>query len=216
MRNKRSETERRMRMMAKAKVEMVLGLYQWPDGRSPILPNGAPRVSNRELLRIGDYSAQYKRPDKTLFADPYFVTQYKAEMVRRETKSNAIVAYDPNKVCTIRDLIWEELETRLRTEPESFTRNELLTAGIKYEELARAHMPSSHETPKNDKMQQFNAFISRTVTVMNDAEKSQLVETATDAAEDRLAQLQHLIDEANVVEADADDVDVTDAPLGAV
>jgi|GEM_PF-4657695 len=199
--------------MAKAKVEMVLGLYKWPDGRSPILPNGSPRVSNRELLRVAGYSPRYKSPDKTLFADPYFVQAYKTEMARRERKSNALVAYDPNRVCHIRDLIWEELETRLTTEPETFTRSELLQFGVKYEELARAHMPSSDKPGTSDKMQQFNAFISRTMTVMNETEKQDFVETAESAAKDRIAQLNRLIDESNAMEEDANDLDVIDATV---
>ena len=213
MRNKRSEIERRLRVMAKAKVAMVLGLYEWPDGRSPILPNGAPRVSNRELLRLADYSPRYKSPEKTLFSDPYFITAYKTEMARRESKSNALVAYDPNRVCHIRDLIWEELETRLTTEPESFTRSELLQFGVKYEELTRVYAPGATDPKTPDKMQQFNAFISRTVTVMNETEKQDFVATAAGAAEDRIAQLNKLIDESNAVEEDADDLDVIDATV---
>ena len=51
---KRSQTEARLKKMAAAKVDMMLGMYKWPDGLSPVLPDGTPRVSHRELLRLAD------------------------------------------------------------------------------------------------------------------------------------------------------------------
>jgi hypothetical protein len=62
-------------------------------------------------------------------------------------------------------------------------------------------------------MQQFNAFISRTMTVMNETEKQDFVETAESAAKDRIAQLNRLIDESNAIEEDANDLDVIDATV---
>ena len=211
MRNKRSEIERRMRVMAKAKVEMLLGIYEWSDGRPALLANGTPRVSNQELLRVGGYRDTYKYPNKTLFADPYFTQQVRSEMTRREERSSALVAYDPNRVQTVRDLFWTELETRLRHDPTSFTNSQLISAAEKFELLSRDHENRQPREKSPDMMNQFNAFISRTVNVMNDSEKERLIETSAEAAEERVTMIKRLIEEANIVEADADDVDITDA-----
>lgn len=214
---RKAEKERRLRVMAKAKVEMLLGVYDWPDKRPQLKPDGSPNVSNRELLRVGEYSPTYKRPQMTLFNDPYFLASVKTEMVRREKKHSALVPYDPNRVAAIRDLLFDELESRLRGEPELFTRSELLQYAEKYENLSRQNPPSSGNKHVDDKkMQQFNAFISRTVNVMNENERETFVQTAADAADDRVAQIKQLIDEANVVEADADDTDVIDAEISPV
>ena len=202
--------------MAKTKVEMLLGLYEWPDGRSRLLDDGTPRLSNREILRTGDYSIGYKVAESTLFQDPYFLDQMKLEMARREKKLGALTPYDPDRVATIRDLLFDELETRLRGTPESFTRAELLNFAAKYEELSQRTLGSGQKSPANDKMQQFNAFISRTVNVMNGPEKESLVNTASEAADARIATLQQLIDESNVMEGEADDLDVTDAEISPV
>jgi hypothetical protein len=211
---KRTETERRLRKMAAAKVEMLLGIYIWPDGRSAVDPKtGLAYVSNRELLRIGGYSSNYRSPATTLFADPYFLGQIKTEMARREERHNKIVPFDPSRVATIRDLAFDELESRLRNDSVSFTRAEIINVATKFEELAR-HL-GANEAPKHDnsKMNQFNAFISRTVNVMNEKERVEFVGTATDAAGARLEQLTKLIDQANAVEEDADDLDVIDAEV---
>lgn len=214
MRNKRSEIERRMRVMAKAKVEMLLGIYQWSDGRPPVSANGTPRVSNRELLRVGGYKDSYKSPASTIFADPYFNAQVRAEMTRREEKSGALVPYDPGQVQTIRDLFFNELAARLKSDPASFSEAQLIAGAEKFELLARSLDNESNPSRKSpDMMNQFNAFISRTVTVMNDSERESLIETTAEAADERVRMIKQLIDEANIVEADADDVDVTSAPV---
>lgn len=213
---RKAEKERRMRNMAKAKVEMLLGVYQYPNKQPSLKPDGTPNVSNREILRVGEYSEKYKHPQDTLFSDPYFIAQVKTEMVRREKKHSALVPYDPNRVAAIRDLLFDELESRLRGEPELFTRSELLQYAEKYENLSRQHPVPGDSKPKNETMMnQFTAFISRNVNVMNDVERDRLVETATEAAEERVEKIKRLIEEANIVEADADDLDVTDAEIDA-
>ena len=213
MKLKKAERERRMRVMAKAKVEMLLGVYQWPNGRCPIKDDGSPVVSNREILRVGDYAPTYKLPERWLFSDPYFVSQVNTEMTRREKKASALVSYDPTIVQTVRDLFWVELESRLRSDPSTFSNAQLIAGAEKFELLSRAH-ENRQPLPKSpDMMNQFNSFISRTVTVMNDTEKERLIETSAEAAQERVDLIKKLIDEANIVEADADDLDVTDAEI---
>ena len=213
MRTKRVEQERRMRVMARAKVEMLLGIYDWKDGRGALRTTGAPRVENAELLRVGGYSANYKFPQKTLFADPYFTKQVREEMSRRETKSGTLVAYDPARVERIRDLFFTELETKLRHEPQSFTTAQLIAGSEKFELLSRARAERLPPEKSPDMMQNFNAFISRTVNVMSESERERLVETSAEAAEERVETIKRLIDQANIVEADADDCDVIDAEI---
>ena len=214
MKIKRSETERRLRMMAHAKVEMLLGLYVWPDSRPSTDPQtGAPTVSNRELLRIGGYSPTYRSPETSLFADPYFQTQIKVEMQRRERKNDCIAPFDPTRVALIRDLAFDELESRLRNHSTEFTRAEIINVATKFEDLSRHLGARDAPMPGKDKMNQFNAFISRTVNVMNEKERTEFVETAASAADDRIQQLGKLINQANAVEEDADDLDVIDAEV---
>lgn len=213
MKLRKDERERRMRLMAKAKVEMLLGLYVWPDGRSPVRPNGSPNLSNRELLRLGGYSQLYKHPATTIFAEPYFLAQVKAEMARRETRANTLAPYNPIRVQSIRDLFFDELETRLRHEPTSFSEAQLIAGAEKFELLAREREHGAAPPPGQDMMNQFNAFISRTVNVMSGSEKESLANSSAEAASQRVTLIKKLIDEANIVEADADDCDIIDAEI---
>jgi hypothetical protein len=215
MRNKRSEIERRMRTMAKAKVDMLMGVYQWPPNIPPINKDGSPRFSERELLRVGGYVPTYKDAKNRLFQDPYFLTQVRTEVVRREKRLGVVVPYNINRVVTIRDLIFDELETRLTNDPGSFTRSELLGAAEKFELLSRMAKPASANGPEN-KMSQFNAFISRTVNVMTESERESLVDTASQAADERVAALQKMIDEVNILEGEADELDVIDAEISPI
>ena len=200
--------------MAKAKVEMLLGIYKWPDGRQPMNPNGTPKLSDRELLRVGGYTETYKDYKTKLFGDEYFESRVRIEMAARE-KRDGVVLYDPSRVSTLRNLIFDELEARLEEDPGQFTRSELLTYAEKFELLSRHH-EGNGKPPVSDKMNQFNAFISRTVNVMDSRQREQLVDAASEAAEDRIANLQKMIDLANVVEEEADDADVIDAEAVAV
>lgn len=198
--------------MAKAKVDMLLGVYEWPDGRSKMLPDGRPRTSNPELLRVGGYSDQYRKPT-ILYNDPYFVSQVNLELARREKRS-ALVPYQPGRMRRVRDLLADELEARLINSPEAFSPALLLKSLAEYQTLMKDE--EKHEgsgPPKKDLAQQFNTFVNQTLNVMSADDQDSLVTTAAAAADSRIDALQKAIDQVNAQEEDADELDVIDAEI---
>lgn len=210
---KRAETERRLRVMAKAKVDMLFGTYQWPDGRPALRPDGSPNVSHAELLRLVGYSTTYRNHMKILFADPYFEDQMRLEVARREKAALPTLA-NQGRIRYVRDLFVNDLELRLTKDPSSFSNAQIITAVKELSQLIPDDERVASTQHTGSKANAFNAFFTQqNLTVMNQAERERFVETAADAADERLAQLQRLVDNANVVEVDADDSDVIDAEV---
>jgi hypothetical protein len=206
----RLETERRMRIMAKAKTDMLLGVYIWPDERESIDKQGLPVVSNREILRKGGYSSNYKSPSKTIFADPYFEEQCRLEMERRMRFDERVTAFSPALLDTVIDGALNELDTRLRNDPTAFTKAELMRLVEHFVPLrAQSKLPEK----SNTRIDQLNAFLGSQVSVMTPPERERLVETSAKAADERTRDLQRLIDAATIVEEDADDLAVIDAEV---
>lgn len=219
MRIKRQEQERRLRIMAKAKVDMLKGTYVWPDGRDSITKAGKPIVSQRELLRIGGYSENYRDNAGAVFENPFFLAKFRTEMARRESQEAGRATLgtpQPGRLTKISNMLLDELENRLVNDSSSFTHAQILLAAREYRIAAQQNeITPPTESARHDKMQQFNSFIQNTLTVMNDNERERLVDTAADAAEHRVTELQKMIDHANLVEEDSADI-IIDAEISPV
>jgi hypothetical protein len=208
--------------MAKAKVDMLLGTYQWSDGRKPVRGDGTPVVENRELLRVGDYNVNYKNGGRALFDDSYFEKQVKLEMARRENYLEIAATEPINEMIELSQLMFNELRSRLDADPSSFTTTQLLQYAPEWKERGQKLLGGQDDGdgPRaiNERMAQFNAFIGKTVVVMNDDERESFVDSAAQAHDARLDRIQKMIDAANALDADAEepsDADVIDATLHA-
>lgn len=217
MRNTRQEIERRMRIMAKAKVDMLQGTYPWPDGRLPIKPDGTPRVSDQELLRIAGYSKDYRDPKGHLFSDPYFLKEMRLELSRREKRTGLVLRVEPERLKRISTLLFDELENRLTNDPASFTNAQLLAATKEYYQSAK-EAEDSFDYPDrvSDKMSQFNSFISKNLVLMSGEEQERLQTSVNDAGKLRTDELQRMIDASNELSQEQDDSDIIDAEISTV
>ena len=213
MKHTKAQMEQKLKLMAKAKVDMMLGTYKWPDGKAPIYSNGRPRTSNAELLRVGGYAPTYRDPGNRLFKHPTFVNAVRTDMARRETHLATLDERQIGRLTRISNMLLDELELRLKRDPETFSNTAILAAAREYRMAANeTENLLPQETARKDKMQSFNSFIANTLTIMNESERERFVGTASEAAEDRVSHLKKLIDHVNLVEEDSDDI-IVDAEV---
>jgi len=200
--------------MAKAKVDMLEGTYRWPDNRLPIKPDGTPRVSDAELLRLAGYSKDYRDPKGNLFSDPYFLKEMRLEVMRRERRTGAVVKVEPERLKRISTLLFDELENRLTNDPASFTNTQLLAATREYYQASKeAENEPDYPDRVSDKMNQFNSFISKNLVLMSGEEQERLQASVNDAQKLRTDELQRMIDASNDLSQEQHDPDVIDAEI---
>jgi len=207
-RSSRVETEKRLRQMAIAAVDMQKGIYLWPDGLSPVKPDGKPRMSNRELLRVGGYDPQYKYGGRVLFNDPFYKRQFDLELARRESRLPAIAAAEPCDILKMGRTMLKELEIRLEHDPSSFSTTQLLQFGPTFYKLGLELDARDGDTKNpgvlrdNTKLTQFNTFIGKIVQEMDPEERKDFIDVASRSAEERQDYIKSAIDAADAAGED--------------
>jgi hypothetical protein len=69
--------QEKMRQTARIMVDMEHGVYAWPDGTSPVMKNGKPRISKTVALLEAGYKESYvKEAYTSVFTHPYYLEQY--------------------------------------------------------------------------------------------------------------------------------------------
>ena len=199
----RKETERRLRKMARAYVDMKYATYEWPEGQNPLDGSGAPRVSRQELLRCGDYSVNYKQRGKALFEDPYFKQQVALEYARRE-QAFQLAAPSVNQTLLTGSALMAEISVRATVDPGSFSNEQLLkyapaiyNAGLELEARKAAG------EAKRPDPQDVRAIFARGV-IMQPDQRKELADGLSETADGRRQGLADLIEAANAIDAGGD------------
>lgn len=209
------ETRRRLRMMAKAQVDMERGLYVWPDGRAPVTVTGEPVIEKKELMRLAGYSPASHDGGSKWFEDAYFLRHCQLERDKRDGKLPEIArreSVDGTRVLRMGKKMLDLMERRLEADPDSFSNTQLL----QYTSMYIRHgleMIAKYEgrEPPAPNRQTFNTLLGDVIVGMDDADLERLSATQAEHASARMTELKAMIDSRLAAEEDADDPDVIDA-----
>lgn len=203
----RKETERRLRAMARTTVDMERGIYQWPDGRKPLKPDGTPWVVKAEIARSAGYHGDSnQRNMEKWFTDPYYIKQLQIERRRRDFNMEEVLAAEENLPLAIAKGLLEILITRIATDPDSITTNQILSFAPQLHKygLELAAAQGQLQQPRDDaKVANFNAFTGPILIDATAGQREHLLESAKTAAGERLAALQDAITTATIIEEHA-------------
>jgi len=217
----RHETKRRLRLMAKATVDMERGIYEWPDGRKPVKANGEAVVERKELLRVGGYSEHYRLSGSILFSDPYYQRQCAYLRARMDKMLPAVFdedGIDPERILGLGLLMFTELEKRVQADivrgpedHEKVTTAQLLQHSPAFLKLG-LELRARAEGREKPGAQHLHLDLGDTVVNMRPEERDRLAETQQAYASARMDQLRAVIDAVSGREEAGDD-DVIDAEI---
>jgi hypothetical protein len=206
----RRQTEANLRKMAIATVDMMQGIYEWPNGKPHLDASGAPRVEFRELLRAGGYSVNYKNRGKQLFEDPYYKEQVALELARREQAFLVASARNEVSAVGLGALMVSELHTRMCHDPGSFSTEQLCKYGPQIYKIGLdiEAKKKAAEVPKKDK-KSLQGIFAQQVVIMGQDQREQLSDGLQQASETRSSELQRLIAGATALRKE-EELDVID------
>lgn len=217
----RKETEKRLKIMARTMVDMERGLYQWPDNRKPLRPNGTPVVSKAECARVAGYSGtNNQRNMDGWFNDPVYLRELELERARRDVNMDELIAHEENLPLALAKGLFLELLARIKNDPGSISVNNILTFAPQLhryglELAARMGELEEGDLTMKGKLDSFNAEVGGQVIDMNPSERARLVASTQAASNDRMAAVRAAVAKANVTEEWADARSDSGGPLAA-
>jgi hypothetical protein len=205
----RQETERRLKIMAKTMVDMERGVYQWPDGRKPLRPNGDPVISKAECARAAGYSGVSNARNMAVwFEDPYYLRELEKERARREFNMEKLVENEENLPLALAKGLFIELLIRMQHDPGSITTTQILNFAPslhKYGLELAALQDAFDATPQIEgKLDDFNGKLTSNVYDMNQTERTRLLASTQDAQNVRMDAVRAAVAKVNVIEESAD------------
>lgn len=205
----RRETEKRLKIIAKTMVDMERGIYQWPDGRKPLRPDGSPVVSKAECARVAGYSGTSNaRNMATWFEDPFYLRELEKERARREMNMGKLLDLEENLPLTISKGLFSELIVRILCDPGSISTHDILTFAPQLHKygLELAALQEAIDTSPliEGRLDDFNGKLASNVYEMNQTERARLVASTENAKNERMAAVRAAVAKANVLEEPAD------------
>lgn len=201
----RTETERKLRRMARGYVDMKYGTYQWPEGQAALDPSGAPRISRAELLRYAGYSANYKMRGRPLFEDPYFKKQVALEFARRE-QAFQLSAPSVNQMLLTGSALMAEIHVRASEDIGSFSTAQLLQYGPTIYKMGleiEARLKSEEKKNAPPDPNDVRATFARGI-MLSPEQRSELEEGLINAADERREAISLLVDAATALDESDD------------
>jgi len=190
----RRSTESKLRKMAIGMVDMMQGIYEWPNGKLHQDSSGAPMVQKRELLRCGGYSINYKRRGEQLFNDPYFKEQVALELSRREEAFMVATAKSDVSVLGLGTMMMHELHTRISHDPGCFSTEQLMKYGPQiYKVGAEIEAKKSAESQRQRDPKQIRGIFAQQVVIMGDEQRGAVQRGLEVASTERITRMQSLV-----------------------
>lgn len=204
--NARHKTEANLRDMARNMVDMMTGIYEWPDGKRHFDKTGAPLINKAELMRSVGYSVNYTKRGKPLFEDPYFKQQVALESARRKqyfAKLDLKTTVDVEKLGLA---MMSELQLRMDHDPTTIRTGDLMKYGpaIYKVGLEIAAKKDAAKHPGKAKGLINRGIIAQNVLVMGDEEREKVIE----ASNQRQEEIRMMVEAANARDVVVDSVPI--------
>jgi hypothetical protein len=206
----RKMTEGRLRKMAVAMVDMMQGIYEWPDGRPRRDNSGAPRVEKQELLRMAGYSIKYNARGRALFEDPYFKEQVALELTRREQAFMVATAKNDVSLLGLGTLMMHELHVRMTRDPGSLSTEQLCKYGPTIYKVGADIEAKKHaDSQRKRDPKALRGIFAQQVVIMGDEQRESVQKGLEAASSERISRMQTLVSGLTALREE-EEVDVID------